>query len=66
MPGYIRKTDRKHCTKDQVQRLLLDVRRLRDQEKTDKGVSEILGVGIRMYQEYMQRIHEEDRLAWKR
>jgi hypothetical protein len=25
---------------------------------------EILGIGIRMYQEYMQRIHEEDRLAW--
>jgi hypothetical protein len=64
MPGYIRKTDRKHSTKDQVQHLLLDVRRLRDQDKTDSEVREILGVGIIMYQEYMQRIHEEDRLAW--
>jgi urease accessory protein UreF len=30
----------------------------------DSEVREILGVGIRMYQEYMQRIHEEDKLAW--
>jgi UDP-glucose 6-dehydrogenase len=61
---YIRKTDRKHSTKDQVQRLLLDIRRLRDQDKTDSEVKEILGVGIRMYQDYMKRIREEDKIMW--
>jgi hypothetical protein len=62
--GYIRKTDRKHSTKDQVQRLLLDIRRLRDQDKTDSEVREILSISLRMYQDYMKRIREEDKIIW--
>jgi hypothetical protein len=61
---YIRKTDRKHSTKDQVQRLLLDIRRLRDQDKPDSEVREILGISLRMYQDYMKRIREEDKIMW--
>jgi hypothetical protein len=64
MTGYIRKTDRKHSTKDQVQRLLLDIRRLRDQDKPDSKIMESLGISLRMYQDYMKRIREEDKIMW--
>jgi hypothetical protein len=53
-----------HPTNSQVQRIIKDIRSLRDNGKSDIEIRQTLGLELRTYQKYTHRIHEEDQQIW--
>ena len=54
----------KHPTNSEVQRIITDIRSLREQNKTDKEIMGVLGLELRTFQKYNKRIHESDQEVW--
>ncbi|HEY7109803.1 MAG TPA: hypothetical protein VH415_10265 [Nitrososphaeraceae archaeon] len=50
----------------EVKRVLSDIRSLKQQNKSDKEIRDILDLKIRMYQRYVKRIHELDQDIWRK
>jgi hypothetical protein len=57
-------TEKEHPTNSEVQRIIKDIRTLRDSNKSDIEIRALLGIELRTYQRYTKRIHEEDQNAW--
>jgi hypothetical protein len=53
-------------TNSEVKRVLTDIRSLREQNKSDKEIRDVLGLKVRMYQRYIKRIHEIDEEIWRK
>ena len=64
----IRKNETKrkkvHPTNSDVLRIEKDIRTLRDSNKTDAEIRALLGLELRTYQNYLKRIHDEDKEIW--
>jgi hypothetical protein len=50
----------------EVKRVLTDIRSLKEQNKNDKEIRDILGLKVRMYQRYVKRVHELDQEIWRK
>jgi hypothetical protein len=46
------------------ERIIKDIRTLRDSGKADTEIRALLGIELRTYQRYTKRIHEEDQKVW--
>ena len=58
------KTNKKHSTNSEVERIKKDIRALRDVGKSDTQIRETLGLELRTYQKYTHNIHLEDQKVW--
>jgi hypothetical protein len=58
------KTNKKHSTNSEVQRIKKDIRSLRDIGKSDIEIRETLGLELRNYQKYTKMLHLEDQQVW--
>src|SRR5262245_20037965 len=58
MTGHNKRTDQ------EVHQTILDIRRLKEQSKSDREIMEILGIQPRQYHRYAARIHKEDKTIW--
>ena len=56
--------EKEHPTNTEVQRIIKDIRTLRDNNKSDIEIRETLGLELRTYQRYTKAIHEEDKQVW--
>jgi hypothetical protein len=45
-------------------RHISSIRALKKERRSDKEIMESLGISLRMYQDYMKRIREEDKIMW--
>ena len=59
-----REKTRDHPTNSQVQRIIKDIRTLRDNGKSDIEIRETLGLELCTYQKYTHNIHAEDEKIW--
>ena len=59
-----REKTRGHPTNSQAQRIIKDIRTVRDSGKSDIEIRETLGLGLRTYQKYTHNIHLEDQKVW--
>ena len=57
-------TNKVHPTNSQVQRIIKDIRILRDSNKSDIEIRALLGLELRTYQRYTKTIYEEDQKLW--
>ena len=49
-----------------IDRVLYDIRQLKDRNNTDRQIMEILGIPIPTYQKYIAKIHKLNKEAWLR
>ncbi len=59
-----REKARHHPTNSEVQRIVKNIRSLRDNGKSDLEIRETLDLELRTYQKYSKRIIEEDKNTW--
>jgi hypothetical protein len=45
-------------------RHISSIRALKKERRSDKEIMESLGISLRMYQDYIKRIREEDKIMW--
>ena len=64
MPAKRTKTNKKHSTHNEVDRLKKDIRALRDSGKNDIEIRDMLGLELRNYQKYTHILHLEDQKVW--
>ena len=50
--------------KPPTERIIKDIRTLRDNGKSDEEIRNLLGIELRTYQRYTKTIHEEDKQVW--
>ena len=50
--------------KPPTERIIKDIRSLREQNKPDSEIREMLGIELRTYQRYTKTIYEEDKQIW--
>ena len=50
--------------KPPTERIIKDIRSLREQNKPDSEIREMLGIELRTYQRYTKTIYEEDKQVW--
>jgi len=49
-----------------IDRVLYDIRQLKDRNNTDRQIMEILGIPIPTYRRYVAKIHKLNKEAWLR
>ena len=47
-----------------IDRILYDIRQLKDANNTDKEIMDILAIPIPTYRRYVQKIHKQNKEAW--
>ena len=50
--------------KPPTERIIKDIRSLRDSDKSDEEIRNLLGIELRTFQRYTKTIYEEDQSAW--
>jgi hypothetical protein len=51
-------------SKDDIERILLDIRQLKAQSNTDNQIMETLSIPLRTYRRYLVRIYKDDKIVW--
>jgi hypothetical protein len=55
-----------YATRYELEKKLIDVRKLLNQGETGKGISKKMNVPLRTAERYIQRVYEQDKESWSR
>ncbi|MGH9972704.1 MAG: LuxR C-terminal-related transcriptional regulator [Nitrososphaeraceae archaeon] len=57
---------RKKSTKYQLQNKLVQIRKLQDEQKTNREISDIMNIPMRTVEFYVRRIYDQDKEVWEK